>query len=169
MTVFKAVRSTENFPISSPSIAGVMCCSYGIIHFPLSNHPQTGDIIEMCRIPAGATIIGGRLCSGQLDQESLAEFEFDMGWADNGVEPASSDGLGNLGEAVAPPFACYKFEEGYMMPLQGDFMRDGPLTFTNKTIIQVTIIAGANNPIAGNMSMMVYFTIDVKVADIPIP
>lgn len=167
MTVYTAERSIAHYPMATPNIAGVMECSYGIIHFPLTNHPQAGDIIELCHIPAGTTIIGGEFLSGQLDVFPGETLDFDIGWADNGVEDASSDGLGNLGFALEHSIEEYKHEVGDMGPLQGDIMRNGPLTFTNKTLIQVTVNVAANVPITGNMSITVWYILDTKVAGVP--
>ena len=45
--------------------SGVLHCAYGV--YEIAANVETGDIFQMCKVPAGARIVGGYVYSDDLD------------------------------------------------------------------------------------------------------
>ena len=117
----------------------------------------------MCKVPAGATILGGMLYADDLDTGSEA-LDMDVGWAANGgtgtYDSADPDGLGNLGTWTGDTVADHAVETGNIFHLTGHFTNGDLPTFTKKTSIQVECNTAATTFAAGAMSIAVYYTMD---------
>lgn len=154
MTTFTAARAASTFPVTS-NRGGVLNVAWGTIE--VAANPVAADIYEMCRIPAGAVVVGGRILSDDLDTNATETLDLDVGWLANGVESADPDGLGNLGVFTTDTVAGVKPESGYNFALGGLLITDGPKSFTNETVIAVTCVATAATFAAGTLSVVVYF------------
>jgi hypothetical protein len=119
-------------------------------------NPVAADVYEMCRIPRGAVVVGGRFLSDDLDT-GTETLDLDVGWAANGAEAADPDGLGNFGVMATDTVAGVKPESGYNFALGGKLITDGPQAFTAETVITVNTVATAAVFAAGTMSVVVYF------------
>jgi len=64
--------------------------------YTLAANPSQNDVIEFCKVPAGATVIGGFFQGADIDTGTEA-LDIDIGWAANGTDAADTDGFGNLG------------------------------------------------------------------------
>lgn len=157
MTTFTATRAASTFPVSKPSTAGVLMVAWGTIEVAVN--PVAADIYQLCRIPAGAIIVGGTLTSDDLDTNATETLDLDLGWADNGVEAADPDGLGNFGVFTTDTVAGIKPESGYNFPIGGTYITDGPKAFSAETIIQVTTVATAATFAAGTLSVVIFYTV----------
>lgn len=155
MATFTAARAASTFPVAKPIGGGVLCVAHGVIS--VTANPVAADIYQMCRIPAGAIVVGGFIYSGDLDTNATETLDLDIGWADNGVEVADPDGFGNLGVMGTDTVAGIKAESGYQYPLGGVLITAGPQTFSAETIIQVTCVATAATFAAGTLSVVVYY------------
>lgn len=156
MTTFTAARAAANFPVTKPP-AGGLGVAWGTIE--VAANPVAADIYQMCRVPKGAIIHGGLITSDDLDTNATETLDLDVGWADNGVNAADPDGLGNLGVMGTDTVAGIKPEGGYNYPLGGTLITDPPLAFGGETIIQITCVATAATFAAGTLTLRVFYSV----------
>lgn len=156
MATFTATRAASTFPVAAPIAGGQLCVAHGTIE--VSANPVANDVYEMCRLPAGAVVVGGRFLSDDLDTNATETLDLDVGWAANGAEAADPDGFGNFGVMGTDTVAGVKPESGYNFALGGKLITDGPQTFTKETVVTVNCVATAATFAAGTMSVVVYYT-----------
>jgi len=154
-----SASGASGFPIYGRGQAGNIKIAKG--SYELTDNNILGDVIQLCRVPAGATIVGGRLYAGDFDL-GTETLEIDIGWAANGTESADSDGLLNSGVLTGDAVTGVKPEIGTSMPLGGVLITAGSQKFTNETIIQGTVVAAANvfNPDGATVSIIIFYTMD---------
>lgn len=138
--------------VSSPGVI----TAYGEIN--VAANPADGDIYELVKIPAGATVLGGYLMADDLDTNATETLDMDIGWAANGTEAADPDGFGNLGVWTGDAITGIKPEVGNYFVLGGVLFTTGPQTFTGETTIQVEANAAAATFAAGKMWVVVHYT-----------
>lgn len=155
MTTFTATRAGETFPVFKASGAGDLCCAYGTIEIAIN--PVAADIYEMCRVPAGAVVVGGYIYAEDLDTNATETLNMDIGWADNGSDIADPDGFGNLGVWTGDVTADIKPVVGNRFPLQGVLFTGGPKAFVNETTIQIVANVTAATGGTGTLSVVVYY------------
>jgi hypothetical protein len=159
MATLTAARAASTFPVFRPPHgSGVVCAAWGKIE--LAANPTAADIAQMCKLPAGATVIGGMLYGDDIDTGTEA-LEIDIGWAATTDEVADPDGFGNLGVITGDAFATGNLSvvAGIMIPLQGVLLTDGPKTFSADATIQLTFNAPANAGGTGTLSLVVYYLV----------
>lgn len=154
MATFTATRAASTFPVFQSHQSGLLCVAWGTI--TVAAAPADGDIYQMCRVPAGATVLGGYIQADDLDTGTEA-LDMDVGWAANGVEAADADGFGDLGLWSGDVVANLRPEVGIYYPLGGVLITTGPQTFTNETIIQIECNTAPGTVTAGPMSLVVYY------------
>lgn len=154
MTTFTATRAASTFPVNKPG-AGAMAVAWGTIEVAVN--PVAADIYEMCRIPAGAIVVGGRIYSDDLDTNATETLDLDIGWLGNGTEALDADGFGNIGVMTTDTVAGIKPEAGYNFAFGGKLITDGPQSFSAETVIAVTTVATAATFAAGTLSVVVYY------------
>ena len=152
MTTFIATRAEPEFPVFEASGSGIVCRAFGTIQVAID--PVAADIYQMCRVPKGSVVIGGWFRLADMDT-GVETLDMDVGWADNGVESADSDGFGNFGTLTGATITGYKPELGTIMPFGGVLISAGTQTFSNETIIQVTAVTAAATFAAGQMTVLV--------------
>lgn len=59
-----STRAAASFPTFKYHASGVLCCAYGT--YEIAANVEDGDIFEMCKIPAGATVVDGVLMQKTL-------------------------------------------------------------------------------------------------------
>lgn len=153
-----AARAVADFPVFRPTGSGYLCAAYGT--YEIGAAVEDGDIFEMCRIPKGATIVGGWFYGDDLDT-GTETLDMDIGWAANGVDEADPDGLGNLGVLTGDAFATGNVAavDGLMYPLQGKLLTDGPITFGADTVIQIEANAAADDGHTGTITVVVHYVV----------
>lgn len=151
-----ATRAASTFPVYLGQGAGDLCVAYGT--YELAANVEDGDIFEMCRVPAGAVVVGGMIYADDLDT-GTETLDMDIGWAGNGTEAADPDGFGNLGVWTGDAITDWKPVAGIMYPFQGVLLTDGPQTFSEETIIQVEANVAANAGGTGTLSVVVYYVV----------
>jgi hypothetical protein len=159
MATLTAARAASTFPVFRPPHgSGVVCAAWGKIE--LAANPTAADIAQMCKLPAGATVIGGMLYGDDIDTGTEA-LDIDIGWAATTDEVADPDGFGNLGIITGDAFATGNLSvvAGIMIPLQGVLLTDGPKTFSADATIQLTFNAPANAGGTGTLSVVVYYLV----------
>lgn len=144
MATLTAARAASNFPVGGFVGAGVLNVAYGSYTF--AANPSAADIVQICKLPAGATVIGGFLRGEDIDTGTEA-LDIDIGWAANsgtGVgATADPDGFGNFGVITGDAVTEWKPEVSILFPLNGT-LKSGPVTFDAETIIQAVVNAPAN-------------------------
>lgn len=153
-----ATRAASTFPAFQPTGSGLLCAAYGT--YAIAANVEDGDIFEMCRIPAGATIVGGYFYGADLDTGTEA-LDMDIGWAGNGTEAADPDGLGNLGVLTGDAFAAGNVSNvtGLIYPLSGVLATGVLPAFTKETVIQVEANVAAATFAAGSISVVVHYVV----------
>jgi len=145
-------RAKASLPVGGSGPANVVHASYGTITVDASS--EAGDIWEICKVPAGATVIGGAVygIDGDTGIETL---EIDIGWKANADEITDTDGFGNLG--VWTGDASKTAPTGNYFPLLGVLQTVGPKTFTAETVIQGYTVAAAATGAAMELTIVVYY------------
>src|SRR5215204_4833615 len=157
MATFTAARAAATFPVAKPIGGGVLSAAWGTIE--VAANPVAADIYEMCRVPAGAVIVGGQIYGDDLDTNATETLDLDVGWAANGTDAADPDGFGNLGVMGTDTVAGIKLEAGYNFPFGGVLITDGPKAFAAETVVTVTVVAAAATFAAGTLSVVVNYVV----------
>jgi len=168
MTTFTATRGASTFPVYKGHGAGNLQAAYG--QYALTVNPIAADIYQMCWLPAGAVVVGGRLVASDLDTNGTETLDLDLGWAANGgtgtYDALDADGLGNFGVWVGDLFAG-----GNTFGIAGNgFDLAGILAtgifpfFTKPTLIQLTCVATAATLTGGSIAVRVDYVVDESLA-----
>lgn len=157
MATYTADRAASGLPVYKPTGAGIVCAAHGT--YELASAPSANDIIEFCRVPKGAVIIGGWLRGDDIDT-GTETFEFDVGYAANGTDSADPDAFLNSGVITGDVFATGNVSNvaGICYPLHG-VLKDGPLTLSAETTITGTVTAAANAGGTGTLSVTVLYVV----------
>lgn len=146
-------RAAASFPCPSvPTIQGVAGRSWGYYNFATA--PSAADIVHMCKVPAGATVIGGFLQGADIDT-GTETLELDVGWAANAAESADPDGFGNNGVLSGDATTERLPVAGIYVPFTNVIQDSGYKTFTAETIITVTVVAAAHMGGTGMIKVVV--------------
>lgn len=159
MATLTAARAASTFPVFSPPHGGgVMCVAWGTLD--LAANPTAADIAEMCKLPAGATVVGGWLYGDDIDT-GIEALDIDIGWAATADEVAVPDGFGNLGVITGDAFLTgnVALVAGIMIPFQGVLLTDGPKLFTAPATLQLVFNAPANAGGTGTLSLVAHYLV----------
>jgi hypothetical protein len=144
MATLTAARAAAGFPVGGFAGAGVLNVAYG--SYTLAANPTAADIIKFCKVPAGATVIGGWLRGEDIDT-GTETLDIDIGWAANGGTgvgaTADPDGFGNFGVVTGDVVTELKPEVSVFLPLNGT-LKSGPVSFDAETTIQGVVNVAAN-------------------------
>lgn len=154
MATLTATRGASTFPVHS-GFSGQLSVAYGT--YEVAANPTGGDLIVFCRLPAGATVVGGWFGGDDLDTGTEA-LDIDIGWAATADEVADPDGFGNLGVLTGDAITDLKPIASLWYPLQGVLLADGPKNFTAAATIQAVVNTPANATGTGTLSLVVYYT-----------
>jgi hypothetical protein len=158
-----STRAAASFPVFKASGSGIVCAAHGT--YAIAANVEDGDIFEMCKVPAGATLLGGYFYGADLDT-GTETLDMDVGWAANGgsgtYDSADPDGLGNFGVLTGDAFAAGNVSNvtGLNYPLNGLFATGVLPTFTAETTIQVEANAAAATFAAGSISVVAFYVVD---------
>jgi len=151
-----ADRAKASFPVGGKGDANAVRFAYGT--YEIAANVEDGDIFEMCRVPAGATVVDGFVRADDLDT-GTETLDMDIGWASNGTDAADPDGFGNLGVWTGDAVAGVKPEVQIHFPFNG-VLKDGPKTFSAETVIQLEANAAAATGGTGTVYVGVYYVTD---------
>lgn len=149
-----ATRAAVGFPVAAGGSAGQALVAWGT--YDIAAATADGDIIKLCRVPKGATVLGGWIIGEDIDTGTEA-WDADFGWAANGDEIADPDGFGNFG--VLSGDAIDGNEVGIYRPLGGVLRGDGPKTFNAETVLQLEVNTAANAGAVGRVTAVVFYTV----------
>lgn len=111
---------------------------------------SSADTITFFELPAGTTVLGGRLFGDDLDT-GIETLEIDVGDSDD------PDRFLNSGVLTGDAVTGVKPEVGIAMDLFGT-LKDGPHTYTSATDIIGTITAAAASGGTGTITLMLLCT-----------
>lgn len=149
-----AARAATGLPVAGHGFAGTLKVAWGT--YTHASNLAAATAIEYCRVPKGATIVGGYWCGTDLDT-GTEELDIDIGWAANGDEIADTDGFGNLGVITGDP--SVHTPGGIWIPFQGVLLSAGPKTFNAETVLQALINTDAAASGTGQTSMVAYYVL----------
>jgi hypothetical protein len=149
MATLVGPRALPTFPTPSiPVMKGVLGVAWG--YYNATAALAQNDIIHFCRVPAGATVIGGYFQAADIDTGTEA-LDIDIGWAANGAEAVDTDGFGNLGVLDGDVISQFRPVAGIYYPFINIIQTNGYQTFTKETMLTATVNAAAN---AGGTGML---------------
>lgn len=154
MATVTATRAAAGFPTYQPMGSGNLGVAYG--YYAYTAEPAAGDIVELCKVPAGAIILGGFLRVGDIDSDASETTDIDVGYAANGAVVADPDAFGNFGVLNGDAVTNYLPEGGILLPLHGT-LAVAPVTLTRETTIIATHVDDAATFAAATLSVVVYF------------
>lgn len=152
MATLQTVSTTAQVP-GKAVMAGVCQVAYGL--YNLAANPSQNDVIEFCKLPAGATVIGGFLQAADIDT-GIETFDIDIGWAANGVESADTDGFGNFG-VLTGDVSVHLPVAGIYVPFANILQSAGVQTFSAETTIIGTVNAAAATGGTGMLKVVVLY------------
>lgn len=158
-----ATRAEKGFPVAGVGHGGSLKVAYG--SYDIAANVEAGDIFEMCRVPAGARIMGGWFRGDDLDTGAEA-LDMDIGWAANGgsgtYDGVDTDGLGNLDVLTGDVFATGSVANvaSYNYPFHGLLLTGVFPQFTKETVIQIYANVAATTFAAGTVSMCVFYVVE---------
>ena len=155
MATLTATRAAAGFPaFKNSSGAGALSVAYG--SYDVATNPTIADVLEICRLPAGAVVLGGWLRMEDLDTNAAETIDVDVGFLTNGVEATDADAFGNFGVRTGDAVTDYLPEGGVLLPLHGT-LKDGPVALTKETVVTVTFVAAAATFAAGTITVQVWY------------
>ncbi len=152
-------RAADTFPVYTPNGAGAAAFAYG--QYAIAANVEDGDIFELCKIPAGAVIVGGEFWSGDIDS-GTESVDIDVGWAANGgsdavYDVADPDGLVNSGVLTGDAITDLVASGRNFRPFDMSGGAKGP--FTYETTIQAEANAASNGFVAGTIYVKVEYVV----------
>ena len=147
-------RAASDFPaFHPPAGSGLVCAAYG--SYAIAANVTDGDIWKLCKLPAGATVLGGAFWASDMDTGTEA-LDIDVGWAANGAESASAAGFVNSGVLSGDGITDLMAAGTNYRPFP---MGGGPVTFTAETIVQAEANTAAATFAAGTIYVVVYYMV----------
>ena len=145
-------RAKASVPMGGSGPAFNVKASWGTVTVDAAT--EDGDIFKACKVPAGATVIGGYINAGDGDT-GIEALDIDIGWAANGVDAADPDGFGNLGTWTGD--ASKTAPTGNFFNFCGVLQSVGPKTFTAETTIQLETNTAAATGAAMEVTVVVFY------------
>ena len=160
MATLTAARAASTFPVGGFAGAGVLNVAYG--SYTLAANPTIADVIQFCKLPAGAVVIGGFLRGDDIDT-GTETLDIDIGWAANGGSgvgaTADPDGFGNFGVITGDVVTELKPEVSIFLPLNGT-LKSGPVSFDAETMVQGVVNAVAAAGGTGVLWLQVWYLLN---------
>lgn len=150
-----AAQAATGKPVHGHGFGGNVKVAYGT--YNIGAVTADGDIIQMCRTPAGATVIDVAIYGQDIDTGTEA-WAFSAGYAANGVEAADPDAWGAFvavtGDGIGNSTAGVRLFGG------GVLASGGPKTLSAETLHQLEVDTAANAGGTGRINMLVYYIIE---------
>ena len=154
MATLTGPRAAASFPVPCVPTQGELGVAWG--YYNLTAAPSMGDIIHMCKLPAGATVIDGWLIGADIDT-GTETLDLDVGWAANGAEAADPDGFGNMGVLSGDATTERLPVAGIRVPFANIVQDSAYKTFTAETTVTVTVTAAAAMGGTGYLKVIVHY------------
>jgi hypothetical protein len=154
MATLTGSHAAASYPVGGAGQANVLHVAWG--EYTLAANPSQNDVIEFCKVPAGATVIGGFLQGADIDTGTEA-FDLDIGWASNGTDNADTDGFGNFGVMDGDAVSQFRPVAGIYYPFVNIIQDSGHKKFAAETKIIGTVNAAANAGGTGLLKVVVFY------------
>lgn len=141
-------RAASTFPLAGHGFAGNLKVAWG--SYNMAAAPAQNDVIEMCKTPAGATILGGWILGQDIDS-GTETLDFDAGYPDD------TDAWGNFG-VVTGDVSVHLPVAGIYLPFANVLASGGPKTFDEEITHQIIFNAAANAGGTGRLTMVVLYS-----------
>lgn len=151
---FVGARAAADFPVYKTHGAGTLQVARG--EFTLTEVPEVGDIWQLCKLPAGAVVLGGYFAATDIDT-GTETLDIDLGWAGNGAETADPDGFGNFG-LISGDSPGVDVTNG-VVATQRNLGFTSPPTFTRETIVQAQCVAVAAAGGTGKLAAVIHYVV----------
>lgn len=146
-------RAASTFPAMTGG-AGRLLVAWG--EYDWAAEQSAADIWAACKVPPGATVLGGFLRCSDMDTHDSETIDLDVGYAANGAVVADPDAFGNFGVLTGDAVTDVLPEGGILLPLHGT-LATGPVTFTRETVITLTFVDDAATFTAGTTTLVVWY------------
>ena len=154
MATVTGPRAAADFPVPGvTAMQGAQGVSWG--YYNHASNLAAATIIEYCKVPAGATVIGGFFQADDLDT-GIEELDIDIGWADNGPDAVDVDGFGNLA-TLTGDVSVHLPVAGIWIPFNGIIQTAGFKTFAANTTLIATINTDAATGGTGISKMVAWW------------
>jgi len=150
---FTGTRAAVDFPVYSGTYGNLRVARGA---FTLTEVPEVGDKYRLCRLPAGAVVVGGYFAATDIDT-GTETLDIDLGWAANGVEVADPDGLGNFG-LISGDSPGVDITNG-IVAVQRALGFVSPPAFSSETIVEATVVAVAAAGGTGTVACVIYYDV----------
>lgn len=154
MATLTGSHAAATYPVGSPGPANLLHVAWGT--YNLAANPTANDVIRFCKVPAGATVIGGFLQGADIDTGTEA-FDLDIGWEANGTDAADTDGFGNFGVMDGDAVAQFRPVAGIYYPFVNIIQDAGFKKFAAETYISGLVNAAANAGGTGILKVVVFY------------
>lgn len=154
MATFTGPNAAATYPCPSlPVPRGAQGVSWG--YYNHTANLAAASIVEYCKVPKGATIIGGFWQAADLDT-GTEELDVTIGWAANGVDDADPDGFGALGVTTGD-VSVHMPVAGVWIPFINIIQSAGFKTFAAETKLTLTVATDAAMGGTGISKMVAWF------------
>jgi hypothetical protein len=153
MATFTSAQAAADFPFYTPAGGRAAGMAFGSL--AITAAPVAADIYQMCKLPAGATVVGGWFGATDIDT-GTGVMELDVGWAATTDEVADPDGFLDSGALNGTAVANY-LTVGTLRPFLGVLQAAGPKTFTAPAIVTLTCVVAPNAFTAGRVTVWVNY------------
>lgn len=154
MATVSADRASALRPVYKGIGGATLCVAWGT--YTHATNLAATTIIEYCRLPAGAVLVGGYWSATDLDTNGTEELDIDIGWAANGSDLADPDGLGNL-DVLTGDVSVHSPVAGIYVPFLGVIRATGPITFAKETVLQAVVNVDAATGGTGQSTLVAYY------------
>jgi hypothetical protein len=152
-----ATRAKSNFPVAGSGPAMDLKVATGT--YEIAAAVETGDIFEMCKLPAGAVVVMGWVYGDDIDTGTEA-LDIDVGWKATADEVTDTDGFGNLGLWSGDAVTDIKPEVSIWYPFGGVLRTAGPKRFSAEATIQLYANTASNAGHVGTVTVVVLYFLD---------
>jgi hypothetical protein len=149
-----AAAATAAVP-SKPIPAGMPGIAVG--YYNLASAPTAADVINMCKLPAGATVVLGFVQAADLDTNATETLDIDVGWASNGTDAADPDGFGNFGVLTGDAVAEFRPVAGIFLPMTNILQDSAVKTFAAETTVTLTFTGAPATLTAGYIKVVLFY------------
>jgi hypothetical protein len=149
-----ADRAAASFPVAQGHTEGALHVAWGT--YAVAATVEDGDIFEMCKVPAGATIVGGYVACSDMDTGTEV-LDLMAGWAANGTDIADPNGL-MLAHVFTGDISVHLDVASSIVFFGGVLTGAGPKTLLAETTLQIEANTPSNVFAAGQLTMVVYYT-----------
>ena len=154
-----ATRAVAGFPVAGVGLGGSVKAAYG--SYLITATVEDGDKFELCKIPRGATVVGGVFYASDIDATTgTAALDIDIGWATSGSLGNSPAGFLNAGTLSGDAVTGYKPETGTILPFGGILLVHGSYKFNQETKIQAEVNTAPATFATGTIGVVVYYMMD---------